>query len=62
MLYNNTTVQGTGGNHRRRIKTEDKAKVIVAAWGTELIQFEFVFFFQSSCCNSSYSSNHAGAK
>ena len=25
--------------HRRRIKTEEKAKVIPAAWGTELIQF-----------------------
>ena len=24
--------------HRRRIKTEEKAKVIAAAWGTELIQ------------------------
>ena len=28
-----------GPNHRRRIKTEDKAKVVAAAWGTELIQF-----------------------
>ena len=24
---------------RRRIKTEEKAKVVVAIWGTELIQF-----------------------
>ena len=24
---------------RRRINTEDKAKVVVAVWGTELIQF-----------------------
>ena len=32
-----------GGNksakHRRRIKTEEKAKVVAAVWGTELIQF-----------------------
>ena len=26
-------------NHRRRIKTEEKAKVVAAVWGTELIQF-----------------------
>ena len=25
--------------HRRRIKTEEKAKVVAAAWGAELIQF-----------------------
>ena len=25
--------------HRRRIHTEEKAKVVAAAWGTELIQF-----------------------
>ena len=27
------------GTHRRRIKTEVKAKVVAAAWGAELIQF-----------------------
>ena len=26
-------------NHRRRIKTEEKAKVVAAVWGTEFIQF-----------------------
>ena len=26
-------------SHRRRIKTEKKAKVVAAVWGTELIQF-----------------------
>ena len=26
-------------NHRRRIKTEEKAKVVPAVWRTELIQF-----------------------
>ena len=26
-------------NHRRRIKTEAKAKVVAAVWGTEIIQF-----------------------
>ena len=25
--------------HRRRINTEEKAKVVAAAWGTEFIQF-----------------------
>ena len=25
--------------HRRRIYTEEKSKVVAAAWGTELIQF-----------------------
>ena len=25
--------------HRRRIYTEDKAKVVAAVWGTEFIQF-----------------------
>ena len=25
--------------HRRRIKTEEKAKVVAAAWGAKLIQF-----------------------
>ena len=28
-----------GFNHRRRINTEEKAKVVAAAWGTECIQF-----------------------
>ena len=26
-------------NHRRRIKTESKAKVVASIWGTEFIQF-----------------------
>ena len=26
-------------DHRRRIKTEEKAKVVMAAWGAALIQF-----------------------
>ena len=25
--------------HRRRIKTEEKAKVVAVVWGTEVIQF-----------------------
>ena len=28
-----------GGRNRRRIKTEEMAKVVAAVWGTELIQF-----------------------
>ena len=31
------------GRHRRRIKTEEKAKVVNAVWSTELITF-FVSF------------------
>ena len=27
------------GYHRRRNSTEDKAKVVAAVWGTELIKF-----------------------
>ena len=64
--------------HRRRINTEEKAKDVAAAWGTELIKFvtilailhfgefeeqdEFILFFKSSWCNSSYSSKHPSAK
>ena len=35
-------------DHRRRIKTEKKTKVVAAVWGTELIQFlaALVFFHQ----------------
>ena len=28
-----------GADHRKRIKTEEKAKVIAASWGTECFQF-----------------------
>ena len=70
---------------RRRIKTEEKTKVVAAVWGTEMIKFltalaivhqydlkkgmsssyssytlflvQFILFFISSWCNSSYSSN-----
>ena len=28
-----------GSNHRRRINTDEKAKVVSAAWRTELIKF-----------------------
>ena len=60
-----------GFAHRRRIKTEEKAKVVTAVWGTELIQiycrasyfaqglFEqrdhFILFFISLWCISPYS-------
>ena len=58
--------------YKWRIDTEEKAKVVAAAWGTEFIQFlgalailhndyyeeydEFIRFFKPSWCNSSYSS------
>ena len=40
--------------HRRRTKTEEKAKVVAAAWGTEWIQF--------LADDSSYSSNPPRSK
>ena len=59
--------------HRRRIKTEEKAKVVASVWGEEFIQFlaalavlprtilknrmNSSFSFKSSWCNSSYNSN-----
>ena len=30
---------GTVGDHRRRINTEEEAKVVTAVWGTEFNQF-----------------------
>ena len=91
------TEAADGPRHRRRIKTEEKAEVIAAVWGTDLIPFlaaltilhqddlkkevnssyssychgaihlhivlvQFILFFISSWCNSSYSSNHPGTK
>ena len=32
-------VEGWTPHRRRRINTEEKAKVVVAAWGTEFVQF-----------------------
>ena len=38
--YSIDTTQGTEeDSHRKRIKTEDKAKVVAAVWGTAQIQF-----------------------
>ena len=64
--------------HRRRVKTEEKAKVVVADGGTEFIQFVATLTilpwtilenkmnpsvsFQSSWCNSSYSQNCPSAQ
>ena len=31
--------RGKREDHRRRIKTEEKAKVVAGVWGTEFIQF-----------------------
>ena len=63
--------------HKIWVYTEEKAKVVTAAWGTELIQIpamidilhqddlkkgdEFVLFFILSLCNSSYSSYRPSA-
>ena len=60
-------------HHRRRIKTEEKAKVVAAVRGEEFFQFlaalvilartifknkmNSSFSFKSSGCNSSYNSN-----
>ena len=51
--------------HRRRIKKEEKAKVVATVWGTELIQFLVVLaiFHKDDLKKwmySSYSSNHSG--
>ena len=67
-----------GKKHRRRINTEEKAKVVAAVWGTEFIQFlaaqavlprailknrkNSPFSFKSSWCNSFYSSNRHRGK
>ena len=65
-----------GLDHKRRIKTEEKAKVVVSVWGEEFIQFlaatailprtilnnrmNSSFSFKPSWCNSSYYSKYAG--
>ena len=60
--------------HRKRINTEEKAKVVAAVWGQNLINSlprqlfwfeekdEFTLFFKSSWCNSSYCSNRPTAE
>ena len=58
--------------HRRRIYTEEKAKVVAAAWGTEFIKFlaalavlhkdELHQNDMKKKMNSSYSSNRPGIK
>ena len=59
--------EGHQRNHRRRIKTEEKANVVLAAvWGTELIQFlaAVAILHQDDYkkgMNSSYSSYRPGA-
>ena len=49
----------------RRIKTEEKAKVVAAVWETELIQFQFLAIWHQNDLrkskNSSYSSYRLGA-
>ena len=53
-------------NHRRLIKTEEKVKVVVTVWGTELIKFlaTLAILHQGDFkkgMNSSYSSYRPGA-
>ena len=61
-----------GWGHRRRIKTEAKAKVVAAAWGTKLIQFivaiwyqddlkkriKLILFFKATWCKISSAANN----
>ena len=52
--------------HRRRIKTEEKAKIVAAVWGAEFIQFLAAlaictWTFLKNRMNSFCSSNHPGA-
>ena len=54
-------------SHRRRIYTEEKAKVVAVVWGTELIQFLAApaILHQDDLknrTNSSFSSYHPGAE
>ena len=54
------------GDYRRRINTEEKAKVVAAAWGEEFIQLLAVLAIVprtilKSRMNSSFFSNHPGA-
>ena len=65
-------------NHKRRIYTTEKAKVVAASWGTELPQFLatlailhqnrlknmliFTLSFNLAWCKSACSSNHPGEK
>ena len=61
------SVSGIGGTaYRRRIKTEEKARVVAAVWGTELIQFiaALTILHEDDLkkgMNSSYSSYSPGA-
>ena len=47
-----------GAGHRRRIYTEAKAKVVAAAWGSELIQFlaALAIFYKGDLKNTRSSS------
>ena len=49
--------------HRRRIYTEEKAKVVADVWGTEFIPFlaTRAIFHRDDLKNSSFSSYHPGA-
>ena len=63
--------------HRRRINTDEKAKVVAAVWRAEFMKIpcrasnfapgwleerdEFILFFKSNWCNWTYSSNRPGA-
>ena len=58
--------KGEWEGHRRRINTEEKAKVVAAVWGTEFIQFlalgrikEKDELHLKKSTNSSYSSKYA---
>ena len=62
-----TTLTVDISDHRRRINTGEKAKVVAAVWGTEFIQFlaALAILHQDDLkkrMNSSYSSNRPSAK
>ena len=52
-------------SQRRKINTEEKAKVVAAVWETELIQFQFLAIWHQNDLrkskNSCYSSYRLGA-
>ena len=64
-FYSSSLLQQYSRN-RSRIYTEEKAKVVAAAWGTDFIQFLaalaiLIQDFLKNSRNSSFSSYHPGA-
>ena len=66
LLSDRRFAQEAGAHRRRRIKTEEKAKVVAVVWGTEVIQFlaSLAILHHDDLkkkMNSTYSSQRPGA-